>query len=326
MASSIFIIAEHFDGKLRPVTYELASFALKLAQFLQSTVSFLILGDDTEIMAKEIAENTGLDVLAFSFPALKSYNQEIYISQLSNWLKENPFSYVLTAHTTQGMDFAPGLSIGTDAGCITGVEDFSVKDHQLSFQRSLFNGKISSQISPISERMVLTVLPGMHKPMEFKPNTPGKVEARSVDFSPEHIRNKGVVRSRTGNQALGDAEIIISAGRGIGKQENLPLIYHLAERFSKSAVGGSRPLCDLGWLGYQQQVGVTGMSVSPRLYFACGISGAIQHLSGIRGADFIVAVNTDPTAAIFNMADVCIVEDLLSFIPVLIETLDEATR
>ncbi len=326
MASSVYIIAEHFDGKTRPVTYELASFGIKLQKSLKDAVSFLVLGDDPEIISREIAENTGLDVLAFSVPALKSYHQEIYIRILSNWLKENPFSYVLTAHTTQGMDFAPGLSIATNAGCITGVEGFSEKEGRISFQRSLFNGKISSDISPITERTILSVLPGTHKPMDFNPRAPGKVEVRAIDFSPELIRNKGLVRSRTGSQALGEAEIIISAGRGIGKQENLPLIYQLAERFSKSAVGGSRPLCDLGWLGYQQQVGVTGLSVSPRLYFACGISGAIQHLSGIRGADFIVAVNTDPTAAIFNMADVCIVEDVLSFIPVLIEALDKAAR
>ena len=136
----------------------------------------------------------------------------------------------------------------------------------------------------------------------------------------------GVIQARKDNQTIAEADIIISAGRGIGKKENLNLIYKLADIFSKSAVGGSRPLCDLGWLDYQQQIGITGMSVSPNLYFALCISCAIQHLSGIRGARFIVAVNTDPNAAIFNMADICIVEDLTTFIPALIEAFKETVN
>jgi electron transfer flavoprotein alpha subunit len=123
--------------------------------------------------------------------------------------------------------------------------------------------------------------------------------------------------------ALADADVIVSAGRGIGRQENLSLIYRLASVFSRSAVGGSRPVCDAGWLQYKQQVGMTGATVTPKLYIACGISGAMQHVSGMRGAGFIVSINTDPNAAIFNVSDVCIAEDAAEFLSLLISELKD---
>ena len=325
MSSSIYIIAEHFDGKIRPVTYELAAFAQNIQMEQPADISFVLLGDAIEAMADEIAQMTGIDVLALKIPALSSYHHEIYQSVLSQWFSAHPFRYIVAAQTTQGMDFAPGVAVNTDAACITSVEAIVSQNDTLAFKRSIFNGKAVSTIVPEAERTVLIVLPGMAKANGFDNATPGRVNIQELSFTPERIQNKGLVRSRTDSQTVADARVIISAGRGVGKKENLSLVYELADRFSKSAVGGSRPICDLGWLGYQQQIGITGLSVSPGLYFACGISGAIQHLSGIRGADFIVAVNTDPKAAIFNMADVCIVEDMMTFIPVLIEALDKAT-
>ena len=117
-----------------------------------------------------------------------------------------------------------------------------------------------------------------------------------------------------------EADVVVAAGHGIGDRDNLDLINQLASIFAKSAIAGSRIVCDLGWLEYGCQVGVTGATVSPRLYLACGISGAIQHVTGMRGSEFIVALNKDPAAAIFQVADICVVEDLITFIPLLIET------
>ena len=125
---------------------------------------------------------------------------------------------------------------------------------------------------------------------------------------------------------LSDANIIVAAGNGIGEKENLEFIRKLAALFTKSAVAGSRIVCDMGWLGYQCQVGVTGTTVSPQLYIACGISGAVQHVMGMQGSEFIVAINKDPSAAIFQVADICIVEDLTAFIPAFIQAYNEKTR
>nr|HPR04350.1 electron transfer flavoprotein subunit alpha/FixB family protein [Deltaproteobacteria bacterium] len=123
------------------------------------------------------------------------------------------------------------------------------------------------------------------------------------------------------DSALRDAEVIVSAGRGIGKKENVEIVRELASLFPRSAVGASRSVCDLGWLEYGRQIGTTGQTVAPKLYIACGISGAIQHVAGMRGAHTIVAINTDPDAAIFRVAHYCIVEDITTFIPVLMDEL-----
>ncbi len=120
-----------------------------------------------------------------------------------------------------------------------------------------------------------------------------------------------------------EAGVIVSAGQGLGDKENVDLMYQLAALFTKSAVAGSRIVCDLGWLEYRCQVGVTGATVSPRLYIACGISGAVQHLVGMRNSEYIVAINKDPAAAIFQIADICIVEDLTTFIPAFIEAYEK---
>ena len=133
----------------------------------------------------------------------------------------------------------------------------------------------------------------------------------------------GVKQAAMATKGITEANVVVAAGQGIGDQDNLELVNQLAAIFAKSAIAGSRIVCDLGWLEYGCQVGVTGATVSPQLYLACGISGAIQHISGMRGSDFIVAINKDPAAAIFQVADICVVEDLKSFIPVLIETYQE---
>ena len=134
----------------------------------------------------------------------------------------------------------------------------------------------------------------------------------------------GIRQSDTDIAGIDEANVIVAAGSGIGEEENLDIIHRLAALFPKSAVAGSRIVCDMGWLGYQRQVGVTGTTVSPQLYIACGISGAVQHVMGMQSSEFIVAINKDPSAAIFQTADVCIVEDLTVFIPEFIRVYHEA--
>ena len=319
----ITIIAEHFEGKIRPVTYELVAFAHEIQNFLPQKILMVILETGLTSLADEIAQTAGIDVLSLQHPCLGSYNQEVYVSVLEKWFSKNPFSCLCAAHTTQGMDFAPILSVRLNSACITGVEHVGKQNNSVFFTRPIFNGKAAAKMVPSAVSTILTVQTGIMKFKNCETTSPGKVEIQSVLPVQQFTRSLGLVRARSDSQTISDADIIISAGRGVGKKENLDMIYRLASLFSKSAVGGSRPLCDLGWLGYPQQIGITGMIVSPRLYMACGISGAAQHLSGIRGADFIVAVNTDSKANIFNMADVCIVEDLTTFIPILIEELEK---
>jgi electron transfer flavoprotein alpha subunit len=212
------------------------------------------------------------------------------------------------------------------AACITGVERVFREDDHICFTRAVYNGKIMAIINPVAAPMVVTVQPGIFKPPRLDHTTPGTVDIRTVSLPPQRTRSKGIKRAKQEDSALSEAEVIVSAGRGIGSKKNLDLISRLAALFPRSAVGGSRPVCDLDWLEYKQQVGITGATVTPTLYIACGISGSVQHQSGMRGAGFIVAINTDPDAAIFNIADVCIVEDLTTFIPSFIEEYEDRKR
>jgi electron transfer flavoprotein alpha subunit len=319
MQGSIVILVEESRGQVAPITFELFTLAREIREWCDLKITALILGAEPEKAAREIAEFSGEAVIAVRNPHLVHYNAEIYKNLLAEVLPELNPVFVLIGQTTQGMDFAPGLAVRLKAGCIAGVEAVTQEQGQIFFTRSLFNGKLVSDLAPATPTTVLIARPGAFKSQPGFSNCDGRVEIRSSSMGPEKTRTLGIKKSRQADTGLAEAEVIVAAGRGIGKEENLVLIERLAALFSRSAVAGSRPICDQNWLEYKQQVGLTGATVSPKLYIACGISGAIQHTVGMQGAGFIVAICTDPNAAIFDIADVCIVEDLNSFIPVLIE-------
>ncbi len=320
MERKLVIVAEHAEGKLKAVTHELVTFARKLQLRVPVGIMMVVLGHDTAGPAYEAAETTGLDVTAIKAPGLESYNCETYKTILGNLLEELNPVYVCIAHTTQGADFAPALAVRLNAACITAVERLYWEDTKVLFIRAIAGGKLEAQVLSTADVTILTVQPGMFKASTPSP-APGGVRLRTISFSPAKIRNLATRPGMAGDSALSDAKVIVSAGRGIGKKENLEVIYELARVLPRSAVAGSRPVCDIGWLEYKQQVGQTGATVAPNLYIACGISGAMQHVVGMRGSGFIVAINSDPTAAIFNIADVCVVEDLGTFMPSLLQEL-----
>jgi electron transfer flavoprotein alpha subunit len=315
---NIVVIGEHFQGKLKRVTYEVAACARELEGLRPAKVRAVLLGDDIAGPAYEIVRITGLDVIAMHVPGLFSYNREAYTSILHALLHALKPTYVCAAASTEGLDLAPALAVRLGASCVTAVERVLELDGHICFARTMCGGKIAAHVRPRTDTTVLTVQPGSFEVNTSEDTIPGAVDIRRVHFEPQQSRSLGVKIGQAEDSGLQEADIIVSAGRGIGKRENLDLIERLAALFPKSAVGGTRPVCDVGWLEYKKQVGLTGATVTPELYFACGISGAQQHLSGMRGAKFIVAVNTDPHAAIFNVADVCVVEDVTTFIPALI--------
>ncbi|MBW1836001.1 MAG: electron transfer flavoprotein subunit alpha/FixB family protein [Deltaproteobacteria bacterium] len=315
MQSTIVIIAEHIEGKLKAITFELAALALTLQQHKPGVVKAVILGNDMEETALKLSRTTGLDVMGIEVPGLVSYHGEVYKAILSKLLGELQPAYVCIAHTNQGLDFAPGLAVGIDAACITGVEQVFHENKCIYFSRVTYNGKIIATVTAEIEPVVVTLQPGRFKPHFSKNSTAGLVELRTLPYLPQTSRSLGIRPAQTDDAGLAEARVIVSAGRGIGKKENLNLLYRLAELFPKSSVAGSRLVCDMDWLEKQRQVGITGNTVAPELYIACGISGAVQHVAGMGDAGFIVAVNTDPNAAIFNVSDICIVEDLTTFIP-----------
>jgi len=321
----IFIVAEHFENKIKSVVFELAACADKIKKVCPAEIKIIILGSETEKLSSEIACMTGLDVIAIEINELALYNAEIYKTVLKNLAAEFSPSFIIAGHTPRGLDFASGLAVRMKAACITGVEGLSEAGGKICFRRQICYGKINAHIAATSEPLIITVQPGAFEP--YKPDNagPGKVEKRKMRSVPEFIRAKGIRRYKFQDSSISEARVIISAGNGIGERENLDLIYRFAGIFPGSAVGGSRILIDRGWLEYRQQIGLTGAQVAPELYVACGISGASQHLAGMRKSGFVVAINRDPKAAIFNESDVCVVEDLNKFIPVFIEEYGKKT-
>jgi len=323
MKQTIVVIVEHFGGQIKPVSHELVTCAGRLQQNTAATVKAVILDADPAKLAREMADTWGLEVIAVRISQLTSYNGEIYKSVLADLLRELKAAYVCTAHSSQGMDFAPALAVELNAACITGVEDILEVENRTCFARSIFGAKAVAHVRPEKDLSILTIQPGMFRPQ--KPDKPvsGSVTNRSFRCETLKTRSRGIKEAEADMTGITEAGVIVSAGQGLGDKKNLDLIYQLAALFAKSAVAGSRIVCDLGWLEYRCQVGVTGATVSPQLYIACGISGAVQHVMGMRNSEYIVAINKDPAAAIFQVADICIVEDLTTFIPALIEVYEK---
>jgi electron transfer flavoprotein alpha subunit len=319
MDNTVIVIAEHADNKIKPVTYEAIACAMELCAEPYSRITIVVPGDHTNAASEHIAQTAGMDVIALENGRLGLYNAEAYLNAVQKIIEDTDPSYIVMPHTSMGYDLAPALAVKLKASCITAAEKINHNKGKHTFIRSMFHGRLYAEVVPKTGRAVITVQPGA---WQAAANTTGRVgHVRTV------MADRGAGKSRTveikhpGHKSPGMAksEVIVSAGRGIGKKENLSLIHDLAGIFKKAAIGCSRALCDAGWLGYSHQVGATGATVSPKLYFACGISGAIQHISGMRGAQTVVAVNIDPHARIFGIADYCIVEDLTEFIPVLME-------
>ncbi|MGD8290781.1 MAG: electron transfer flavoprotein subunit alpha/FixB family protein [Desulfobacterales bacterium] len=323
MKPTIVVIVEHLNGEINPVSHELVGFAQKLQQISAAGIRAIIVDNDPATLAREVAERWGLDVTAVQVPGLTAYNSEIYQSVLTELLGEFEAAWVCSAHSSQGMDFAAALSVKLKAACVTGVEEILEDQGRICFAKSIFGAKAVAYIRSEENISILTIQPGIFKSPKSGVSESGKITLRSLECNANRTHSLGIKRAEADTTGITEADIIVSAGQGIGDKENVDLLHRLAGLFAKSSVAGSRIVCDLGWLEYRCQVGVTGATVSPRLYMACGISGAFQHVVGMRNSECIVAINNDPAAAIFQIADICIVEDLTTFIPAFIETYEK---
>lgn len=326
MEKKIAIIAEHRNGKVKPITYELYTMAQKIQELEPSEcdIQFFILGEDTEQLAHSISANTGEITHSIDIPGLAHYNGSLYINVLSALFTKTRFDTICAPHSTSGMDYAPALAVVLKGSCITGVEEVCQEEGEIGFVRSLFGQKILATLMMESYPLVMTLQPGSFKPHCVKLDSPdkknkGRVEKVVYECNEDKMVFTGTRPSASAGSDLDKADVIVSGGRGIEEEENYQYIKMLAALFPRSATGGSRPICDYGWVKYSKQVGMTGTMVSPKLYIACGISGATQHVEAIRDSKFIVAINTDPDAPVFRIADVCIVEDLIEFIPLFVE-------
>ena len=318
-AMRVIVVAERAGEEVLPVTREVLACGLELAAHAAADVEVLVAGNRIADLVRDLARTCAARVTGVESAQLALYNGEAFRQGLLQVLKADGPLLVCLPHTAFGSDLAPRLAAALDASCITAVEECRFVDGRPRFVRAMFGGKLRAEI--VSERSVtvVTLAPGAWAPLPRQRAPKPRWRIVDVQIAPGGSRTREVMEAPGQRVKLDDAEVIVAAGRGIGDPKNLRLLEDLAAIFPRSGLACSRAVCDLGWLGYAHQVGVTGQTVSPGLYIACGISGAVQHLAGMKGSRVIVAINSDPRAAIFQVADYCVVEDLVRFIPLLLE-------
>lgn len=325
MSGKIFAYILHKQGVADDTALELLSAAKKIDP--DASVTALIAGSG-DMLGKAVNQISPWfsEVWKIDHDSLSYVIAETIRPMLARIIPKG--SIVLLPHEHFGMDLAPGLSIKLGSAFVSDAIDFEkVKDQQIKLVRQEFNGQVSTHVScDMSKGAVISVRAGAFKPQEAKAGQ-GQVvdktsEAIEGGISGEKRRYLEVIEAEVGDVDITKSDILVSVGRGIEDQENLEIINELAE-----VIGGdvscSRPIVDAKWLDKSRQVGTSGKTVKPKVYFALGISGSFQHLGGIKGAPFIVAVNKNPKAPIFQVADVGVVADILEFVPELTQKIQD---
>jgi len=312
MKNYTIIIAEHTNNHITPSTYELVTFARSLET---PEIEIIILGKNIETLSNELGKNTGLNVTGIQGDHLESFHLESCLDALMGLIKDKDPAYICLPHSSFGYDLAPAIAARTGKPCISAIQE--IRGNTLT--RAMFGGKILADLMLPSRSAVFTVLPGAFASANPTSCDNADITILIATALPNRTRHVGIKESSASGESIANAEVIVSGGRGMGSREDMYLLQDLASLFAKSAVGASRIPCDLGWIEHSHQVGITGQSVTPKLYIACGISGSAQHLSGMKDSQIIIAINTDPGAAIFSIAHYCIVDDLRLFIPIFIQ-------
>ncbi len=318
----IWVIAEHYKNKVHDVAFQLLGKGRELADILKVNLTLVILGDNFDTQLDEFSYYGVDEIIYVKSKILKDYYSDLYVKVLTELISKNKPEIILIGATPTGRDFAPRiakrLNAGLTADC-TGL-DIDAETRNLLQTRPTFGGNIMATIrTPRSRPQMATVRPGIFKTPE-KVKKEIKIKKIDYNFKEKDTVSK-IVKIITKGKAevnLEEAEIIVSGGRGVGSKENFKIIEELANVLN-AEVGGSRVAVELDWIDNDHQVGQTGKTVSPRLYIACGISGAIQHIVGMQSSDIIVAINKDENAPIFKTAHYGIVGDLHKVIPSLIK-------
>ena len=323
----IWVIAEHYQRKIHPVAFQLLGRGRELADKLKVQLTLVLLGDSFDEQLEDLSQYGEDEIIYIRSPVLKDYYSDLYVSVLSEIINEKKPEIILIGATPTGRDFAPRvakrLNAGLTADC-TGL-DIEEESGHLRQTRPTFGGNIMATIrTPNSRPQMATVRPGIFKiPEKIKKDIKiTKIDSKITEKDSVTKIVKVITKKKT-QINLEDAKIIVSGGRGVGSKEGFRLIQDLADILG-GEVGGSRVTVELGWVDHDRQVGQTGKTVSPNLYIACGISGAIQHVVGMQGANLIVALNRDPGAPIFKVAHYGIIGDLHKVIPVLIDQIKKA--
>ena len=320
----ILVIAEQRDGKLNRASWEAVAAAQQLAGGMP--VKIAVIGGSAAGTATELASADAAEVLAGEHPALEPYTPDGFVMALQGLIEQQKPHIVALAHTYQTRDFAPALAARMRKSLITDVTGIKGTGAEATFSRPMFQGKLTAEVKPAGDAPhFVSFQIGAFRADAVRKGGGATVTKVDVAIDPSKIRQKPEAPFQEAKQAvdLSQAERIVAIGRGIKSQENLALVEKLAKVLG-AELAASRPICDNGWLPMERQIGSSGQTVAPKLYVALGISGAIQHLVGMKGSRTIVAVNKDADAPIFEVADYGIVGDLFEIVPALTAELEKA--
>jgi electron transfer flavoprotein alpha subunit len=319
----ILVIAEQRNEKLNRASWETIAGAQALAGSLPIKVA--VLGASTAALAEELAAAQIAEVLVVQDPALASYTPDGYTAAIQAIVEAQSPTVVLMPHTYQTRDCAPMIAARLRKSLITDVTGISGTGADATFTRPMFQGKLAARVKPVGEPpFFVTFQIGAFRADAVQKAGSAPITPVPVVIDQAAIRQKPEAPFQEAKQAvdLGQAERIVAVGRGIKSHENIAIAEKLAKAMG-AELAASRPICDNGWLPMERQIGSSGQTVAPKLYLALGISGAIQHLVGMKGARTIVAVNKDADAPIFEVADYGIVGDLFEIVPALIAELEK---
>jgi len=327
MPETILVIAEQREGKLNRVSWETLAAGQAIAAETGWTLESAVVGDGVSVIANEIAAKKTTKVYGIESPALKTYTPDAFSAGLKQFLTSKQPKLVLMPHTYQVRDFVPKLATAMGRTVVSDCIGFRKDGSSLLFSRQMFQGKFAADVSfNCDAPWFVTFQNGAFRVDKVEAGaSAAPVEVVKVEIPVETVRTKPQEVFKEAKQAvdLTQAEIIVSVGRGIKEQKNIDLAKQLAEALG-GEIAASRPICDSGWLPMDRQIGSSGQTVAPKLYLALGISGAIQHIVGMKGARSVVAINKDHEAPIFEIADVAVVGNLFDIVPALTEEVKKA--
>lgn len=316
----IFVVAEHYKEEITEATYEMLGKGKELAAELQGKLTAVLLGSGIKNLAGALGSADS--VIYVDDPYLKEFNPFAYTKVLTCVIKErNPY-IILVSSSTQGMDLGSLLAAHLDAQAVTNCINFKAAGGKITSTSQMYGGKINIDVSLGEKQTIVLVQTGAFQAAAGKVNlSPAVEELKSpVSLADLPIQFNNFIEPPAGDIDITKVPILIGAGRGVGQQDNLQELEDLAQMLG-GAVSGSRPVIDQKWLPKTRQVGKSGMIVKPKVYLACGISGAPEHVEGMKDSEVVIAINTDPNAPIFGVSDYGVVGDMFDIIPILKEEL-----
>jgi len=320
--ANVWVVLQHREGQFPRISFEAIAAAQKLASQLGSKAEAVLLGEGVGLAAAEVAKFDLAAVHVADDPALRVYTPGAYIGALAPAIQAASPAFVVFPHTYQTVDYMARLAQGIGAGLLPEVTGFEGGSDGLVWARPVMGGKLQSKVKVKGEGTVLVSVQSGAFPADSAARGEAPIQPLGVDLSGVKADREVLGYEEVGGDTvdLTKADIIVAVGRGVGGADKMAPVEGLAKALG-AEIGASRPVIDNGWLPRDRQIGSSGQTVAPKLYIAAGISGAIQHLVGMKGSQCIVAINKDPEAPIFEVADYGIVGDLFQTVPALIEAL-----